>query len=133
VLPRSRTLTLTAREGEIPLTVLNQSDLPMNAVVQLESDKLEFPGNDRAAVELPPGSTTLRFRVRARTAGAFPLRVVLRSPEGGLELDATRFTVRSTAASGVGVGLSVGAGVFLLAWWGRHLVRGRRARRLVPA
>ena len=133
VLPRSRTLTLTAREGEIPLTILNRSDVPMNAVVQLESDKLEFPGNDRASVELPPGSTTLRFQVRARTAGAFPLRVALRAPEGGLELDATRFTVRSTAASGVGIGLSVGAGLFLLAWWGRHLVRGRRARRLVPA
>jgi hypothetical protein len=33
----------------------------------------------------------------------------------------------------VGVVLSAGAGGFLLLWWARHLVRGRRNRRLVPA
>jgi hypothetical protein len=75
----------------------------------------------------------MRVRVRARTSGAFPLRVTLVSPQGGLELAGSRFTVRSTAASGVGIALSAGAGVFLLLWWARHLVRGRRARRLVPA
>jgi len=70
--------------------------------------------------------------VRARTSGAFPLQVTLRAPQGNLVLASTRFTVRSTAASGVGVFLSVGAALFLLAWWGTHLHRGRRDRRLVP-
>jgi hypothetical protein len=39
--------------------------------------------------------------------------------------------VRSTAISGVGPALSIGAGLFLLVGWGNHL-RGRRSRRLVP-
>jgi hypothetical protein len=135
-LPRAGRLTLTAREGEVPLTFLNRSQTTMTVVVRLASDKLLFPGGGggdlEQQIELPPNNRTLRFKVRARTAGAFPLDVSLVSPRGGLVLASTRFTVRSTAVSGVGIGLSVGAGLFLLAWWGRHLVKGRRAKRLVP-
>lgn len=133
VVPRSRTLTLTAREGEIPLTFLNRGRETMTVLVRLESDRLEFPGGTERRLELPPRNTTVRVTVRARTSGAFPLRISLISPRGGLGLASTRFTVRSTAASGVGIVLSSGAALFLLLWWGRHLARGRRARRLVPA
>jgi hypothetical protein len=133
LVPRSRTLTLTAREGEVPLTFQNRSDHTLTVLVRLESDRLEFPDGTERSLVLPPRNTTMRVRVRARTAGAFPLRVTLVSPQGGLELASSRFTVRSTAASGVGIALSAGAALFLLLWWARHLVRGRRARRLVPA
>jgi hypothetical protein len=133
VVPRSRTLTLTAREGEVPLTFQNRSDDTLTVLVRLDSDRLEFPDGTLRSVVLPPENTTLRVRVRARTSGAFPLRVSLVTPQGGVELAGSRFTVRSTAASGVGVVLSAGAGLFLLLWWARHLVRGRRARKLVPA
>jgi hypothetical protein len=131
--PRSRTLTLTAREGEVPLTFQNRSDDTLTVLVRLESDRLEFPDGTLRSVVLPPENTTLRVRVRARTSGAFPLRVSIITPQGAVELAGSRFTVRSTAASGVGVVLSAGAGLFLLLWWARHLVRGRRARKLVPA
>ncbi|HET7654119.1 MAG TPA: DUF6049 family protein [Acidimicrobiales bacterium] len=133
LVPRSRTLTLTAREGEVPLTFQNRSDDTLTVLVRLDSDRLEFPDGTERSLVLPPRNTTMRVRVRARTSGAFPLRVTLVSPQGGLALASSRFTVRSTAASGVGVALSAGAGLFLLLWWARHLVRGRRARRLVPA
>jgi hypothetical protein len=133
LVPRSRTLTLTAREGEVPLTFQNRSDDTLTVLVRLDSDRLEVPDGTERSLVLPPRNTTMRVRVRARTSGAFPLRVTLVSPQGGLALASSRFTVRSTAASGVGVALSAGAGLFLLLWWARHLVRGRRARRLVPA
>lgn len=131
--PSHRSITLTARTGEIPVTLLATTGYPMKVVVSVASDKLDFPKGSVRTVDLTRRSTTERFSVRARTSGSFPLRVSLRSPDGGLELGSSRFTVRSTAASGVGVVLSAGAGAFLLAWWGRHLVRGRRNRRLVPA
>ncbi|QXC59836.1 hypothetical protein KSP35_15825 [Aquihabitans sp. G128] len=38
----------------------------------------------------------------------------------------SRYRVRSTAVSGVGLLLTVGAGGFLALWWGRHWVRTRR-------
>ena len=43
----------------------------------------------------------------------------------------SRYTVRSTAVSGAGLVLSVGAGVFLIVWWARHWHRTRRSARLV--
>lgn len=132
-LPRARTLRLTAREGEIPLTFQNRSSKTLTVLVRLESDRLEFPDGNVVSQVLPPENTTKRIAVRARTAGAFPLRVSLVTPDGGVVLAATRFTVRSTAASGVGIVLSAGAGVFLALWWARHALRGRRARRLIPA
>ena len=53
-LPRIRSFTLTAREGEIPITVLNRSDRPMNVQLRLASDRLELTGDDTLTLELPP-------------------------------------------------------------------------------
>ncbi|MGH9283830.1 MAG: DUF6049 family protein, partial [Acidimicrobiales bacterium] len=131
--PTHRSITLTARTGEIPVTVLNRAGYPLRVQLQVASDKLDFPKGSVRNLDLSRPSTTERFSVRARTPGSFPLRVNLVSPDGGLVLGSSRFTVRSTAASGVGLVLSAGAVLFLLVWWGRHLARGRRNRRLVPA
>jgi len=134
--PRSRSITLTARNGEIPVTILNKTDYTVRLQVQIVSDKLEFPGGAVRDLELARRNTTERFVVQARGSGSFPLRVNLVSPDGALVLGRSRLTVRSTAASGVGVFLSAGAGGFLILWWGRHQLRGRRTRRnrrLVPA
>lgn len=132
--PVSRTITLTARRGEIPVTVQWTGDYPIHVLMTVVSDKLEFPGgNNVRTLELSRRNTTERFAVQARTSGAFPLRITLATPEGSLVLARTRYTVRSTAASGVGIALSIGAGLILVWWWARHLVRGRRNRRLVPA
>jgi hypothetical protein len=71
--------------------------------------------------------------VRVRASGAFPLEVTVRSPDKTLTISTTRFTVRSTAVSGLGLVLTIVAGLFLLLWWGRHFRDGRRARRLVAS
>lgn len=131
--PRNRSVTLTARTGDIPVTILTRTEYPVRLRVQVASDKLEFPDGDVREIGLTRRNTTERFAVRARASGTFPLRVNLVSPDGSLTLGRSRLAVRSTAASGVGVALSAGAGLFLLVWWGRHQVRGRRNRRLVPA
>ncbi len=131
--PGNRSVTLTARRGEIPVTISARTDYPVRLQIQVVSEKLEFPDGAVRDLDLTRRNTTERFSVQARAAGSFPLRVSLVSPDGGLVLGRSRLTVRSTAASGVGVLLSVGAGAFLLLWWGRHQMRGRRNRRLVPA
>ena len=43
------------------------------------------------------------------------------------------FNVRSTAVSGVGLVLTIAAGLFLLIWWGRHFRRTRRDKRLIAS
>jgi hypothetical protein len=124
---------LTARSGEIPVTVVSEAPYPVHVVVRLQSDKLLFPHGAERPVDINRRNTTSTFTVDARSSGAFPVRVSLESPAGGLTVGSRRFTVRSTAASNVGLVLSVGAGLFLFIWWVRNIRHGRRARRLVPA
>jgi len=143
--PDEQSVTLTARKGEIPVTVLSRAGYPVTVSVGVASEKLSFPDGASRPMELTRLNTTERFAVQARTSGAFPLRLEVTTPDGGLVVGTSRFTVRSTAASSVGVVLSVGAGLFLVVWWGRHVQRGRkgrqgpwgrkgrRNRRLIPA
>jgi hypothetical protein len=98
-------------------------------VVELTSDKLAFPDGATARLDLTRRNTTTRFTVQARTSGTFPVEVALRSPDGTIVLSTGRLTIRSRAASGVGVIVSAGALVFLIAWWSRHIVQARRARK----
>jgi hypothetical protein len=130
-MPRGRTFRLTARSAQIPLTFRNQTGYPVHAFVTLRADKLQFEDRAGRRVDLVRPNTTERFSVRARTSGTFPVRVRLESPDGSLLIGNTRFTVRSTATSGVGILLSAGAALFLVLWWARHILRGRRAARLL--
>jgi hypothetical protein len=135
-----RTYRLTAREGTIPLTLVNDNAFDVRVEVELASDKLTFTDSanegqaERRELVLRANSTTTEIvPVKARTSGTFSMRVIVRSPDRQLQIGATRFTITSTVASGIGVLLSVGAALFLLLWWGRHWRTVRRSRRLVPA
>jgi Family of unknown function (DUF6049) len=132
--------TLTAREGTIPLTLTARPPFPLQVCLRLTSDKLDFlddpgssPGRYDRPMTLSAENTPVEVRVRARTPGAFPLDVEVRSCDGRLKLGASEVTVRATAPSGLGLVLSGGAGAFLLVWWARHWRTVRRRRRLVAA
>ena len=139
--PDRTSIRLTARSGTIPLTFRNDADYPVEVDVRLDSDKMEFPEGTCPGASpdacwtrrlvLDRDNTKVEVDVRARTSGNFPLRVDVRSPDGGVEVRQTRITVRSTAASGVGIVLTVSAGLFLVVWWGRNWRSARRDRRLV--
>ncbi|WP_334144581.1 DUF6049 family protein [Rhabdothermincola sp.] len=131
-LPGPQQITLTERTSRVPLTFENQLDHAVTVEVALQSEKLEFPDGDLQLLMLPPKETTrYEITVETRSSGAFPLEVTVRSPDRGLVLGATRFSVRSTAISGIGLLLSAVAGAFLLLWWARHFRDVRRSRRLV--
>lgn len=129
--PNRDTITLTARDGTVPLTVRNDAGVPVRVVVRLQSAKLEFPEGDSIPVTLTGATTRLDIDVRARASGSFPLDVEVTSPDGAISLASVEFSVQSTAVSGVGVVLSAGAALFLLVWWARHWRRTRRSAKLV--
>lgn len=131
--PPRATVTLTARDGTVPLTVRNDAGVPVNVVVRLRSPKLEFPDGDTIPLTLTDATTRLDVEVRTRASGAFPLEVEVTSPDGALTLATVDYSVRSTAVSGAGLVLSAGAALFLLTWWTRHWRRTRRSRKLVPS
>jgi hypothetical protein len=127
-------VTLTSASGSIPFHISNALDYPVRVVLQFQSAKLHFVNGARQVVTLPPRQpTTLEIEVRARASGAFPMQVTVTSPDGGLAVAQTKFDVRSTAVSGVGLVLTVAAGLFVLLWWARHFRDARRARRLVAS
>ncbi len=124
----ARAITLPARDGTVPITLTNESGRPAVVTMILDSDRLDFPMGDRLDVELPPGPTTVDVVVRARASGAFPLDIELESPDGRIALATARYTVRSTAVSGVGVAISIAAVVVLAVWWIRTARRARAER-----
>jgi len=128
-IPRPSTITLTSRSGEIPLTFRNDTGRPIDVYLELASAKLTFPDGATRTVRLPTRSTTVRVPVESRTSGTFPLQLSVTSADGSLAVANSTFRVRSTAFSTVGIALMAGAAVFLIAWWGVHIRRNRRARR----
>ncbi|HLF41604.1 MAG TPA: DUF6049 family protein, partial [Acidimicrobiia bacterium] len=127
--PDGQRVTLTARTGSIPISLLNANRHPIQVRVRLESDQLRFPRGSERLLTLPPQNTTASFAVEARSPGAFPLVVTVTSPDGALLVNRSELTIRSTVVSGVGALLTTGAGFFLLVWWGNDLRRSRRRGR----
>ncbi|HEX6237511.1 MAG TPA: DUF6049 family protein [Acidimicrobiales bacterium] len=128
--PAEFRITLTSRSSTIPLNITNDTNQPVDVRIELDSSRLEFPDGTEIQATLQPGVTRLDVRVETRTSGAFPLDITITSLDGALELDRTTFDVRSTTVSGVGLALSIGAGLFLVVWWTRHWRSSRRSRHL---
>jgi hypothetical protein len=127
-IPSSDRVTLGARDAQFPLVLTSESEVPVRVVVELSaSDRLTIK-EPRIEVVLESDHTEVPIEVRSRLPGDTPLRIRVTSPDGAVLLSEGTYSVRSTAVSGVGLVLTVGAGLFLAVWWGRHIVRSRRHR-----
>lgn len=128
-IPPTDRVTLGARDASFPLVISSTSDEPLRVVVELTSasDRLTVV-EPRIEVLLDSDRTVVPVHVRSRSPGDTPVRIDVTTPDGQVLLSEGSYSVRSTAVSGMGLVLTVGAGLFLAAWWGRHLVRARRTK-----
>lgn len=128
-IPPSSGITLTSRDGIVPVRVDNETGYPVRIALWLDSEHVSFPDhvNGDAFVLVPPGETK-DIRVVAGATGAFTIRARLTSPGGDLPIADSRLPVRSTGASSASLLIAAGAGGFLLLWWIRELRTGRRTR-----
>ncbi|MCB1030366.1 MAG: hypothetical protein KDA95_03465 [Acidimicrobiales bacterium] len=128
-LPEGDTVTLGASEASVPVPIDSDLKIPAKVVIHLSSnDRLAFPTNPIVRT-LEPGRNTINVRVRARANGDTPMEVSIRTPDDRVVLAESRYIVRSTAMSGVGLVLTIGAMAFLVVWWGRHIFRARKNSR----
>ena len=132
--PEQPEVTLTASEGRLPLTIDNAKSVPVRVKLTLTSDRVQFVDGDVQDLTLNPGSNRLQLAIRTRVSGFVQVQIgaALTSPDGERPVATTKLTLRSTSVGGVGLGISIGAGVFLALWWGRHILRERKARRSPP-
>jgi hypothetical protein len=124
--PTGLTVTLTSRKADLPLSFNNETGRKVTLRIKFDSDKLVFTDGAEQILELEPQNNTKSFAVETRTSGTFPVNVSVTTADGQLPLQAARYTVRSTVVSGVGVFLTIGAGLFLAIWWITHWRRSRR-------
>ena len=119
-------VTLTSREGFIPVTLRNSSGVPLRVQVKLLADlSVAFLTGNSRRILLPTNERTLTFAVRAKTTGRFPIRVQVRTPGPGPSAETitqSEVVVRSTAYNRLALFLTIGAGLFLLVWWGRRFL-----------
>lgn len=122
-----RNLNLTSRRGTLPVTVENANPFPVDVVIRTTSDRLRFPEGEHLPVTVEAGDAVrVDVPVEALATGSVPVSVELRTPDDIVRLDGRQLNVRSTAISGVGLLLSVGALTVLVVWWVRSWRRTSR-------
>jgi hypothetical protein len=119
------TVTLTSRNGVIPLTIRSETDYPVHVRVALRAAKLQFLDGSSRDVTLQPPGQAFSFPVRTQASGRFEVRVEVLTPAGD-PIAASTIVVRSTAYNRVALVITIGAAVFLALWWGRRFLPRRR-------
>jgi hypothetical protein len=119
--PTPSSVTLTSRGGVIPVTIRNLAGYRVRIRVVLLSPRLEFLEGDSRDVVLERPVQAFTFPVRAQTTGRFPVTVRLETPDGAAIAE-SQIVVRSTAYNLLALAITLGAALFLAAWWGRRFL-----------
>jgi hypothetical protein len=96
-------VTLTSNSGQVPITLQRTRGGPVSLQIEVASQgRLVWPDGRRSEVLTleEDSSTTISFATEALSTGTFPVTVRVTDPSGGVEVQRTTLTVRSTAISG---------------------------------
>jgi hypothetical protein len=119
--------TMTDRQATLPLTIRTTATEPLRMRVRLRSPKLTFPAGEQ--VVTVDGEARIEFPVEARTNGTFSVAVDLLTPTQGRPLvPPGQVTVTAASFTGLGIALTIAAGLVLIAWWISHARRAARRR-----
>ena len=113
-------LGFSYQKASVPFSFQNRSNVPLRVELRIISERItveDFDDGESTTIVLNPGVTTHNFRLRALGSGSFPISIELHSPNGGLIVGKAQAALRATTPTGVGLGLTIGAAVFLACWW----------------
>lgn len=121
-------LNLTSRRGTLPIIVENDNPFTVDVLVRIRSDRLAFPAGEAFPLTVSGDGERIDVPVESLATGSVPVFVEVWTGDDRELLDSRQLNVRSTAISGVGLTLSLGALLVLVTWWFRNWRRSRRAR-----
>jgi hypothetical protein len=107
--------------------LVNTADEPLDVVVELTSQKVEFPEGPQQVTLRPLDETSVVVPVDAQSNGTSSIGLQVSTPSGeqlGGEVD---LTARVTALTGLGQVLTGGLIAVILTWWFSHWRSRRRA------
>ena len=123
VVAPEQVVTLTSSSGEVPLNLENRLPYDGQRPHRAHQRQARLPRGlgDRTDPPQPPRPPPSSSR--SRSGPRAPSRSPSTSPRptAPSRSPPPRYTVRSTAISGIGLVLSIGAGLFLLVWWAQAL------------
>jgi hypothetical protein len=108
-------LTLTAREGTLPITLTQVGGVPIRVRLEVEAPAAITwtAGTTRDVTLAVDAGRTLELPLRTGSTGQFPITVTVTDPTGERTLAAVTLSVRGTAVSGPALALIGGAIVAL--------------------
>jgi hypothetical protein len=120
-------VTLAGAEGRLPVTLASDADIPVRVQVRFIGPRYDFEPPVLRDVVLEPGEvrTVAVDATPLSPGGIAGIRVVVEDADGLLQLAEGTIVVRSTGLNVVALVITGGAGLFLLAWWGREVRRRR--------
>ena len=81
-LATTRTITLTARTGKIPITMLSAAPYTVVGTLAVSGDRFEFPEGQTVHMVIDHPTNPERISVQARTSGDLPLTSPSPRPQG---------------------------------------------------
>lgn len=119
-------LTLTSREGELQLILVNEGLQALRVQIRFVTPNLLL-ADDIIEDQFQPGSTPLNIEAIVRTSGTFPVTVVVETIDGRYRIIEREIVVRSTSLNQIALGLTIGALLFLILFYASRAVRRRSA------
>lgn len=119
-------LTLTSREGQLQLVLINEGIHPVRVQIRFVTPNLILQ-DDTIEETFESGSTPLNIEAIARTSGTFPVNVLVETVDGEYQIAEREIVVRSTSLNQIALGLTVGALLFLLLFYTSRAIKRRRA------
>jgi len=119
-------ITLTSREGVIPLAMGDPGGMTLRATIELQGSHFTFPDGNIVPVEISEPGTVKHVRVVATSSGQNQIQIVTKAPDGRPIADVITISVRSTAANTIALVVTLAAAVGLLLLYARRWFRRRR-------
>ncbi|MDP9234502.1 MAG: DUF6049 family protein, partial [Actinomycetota bacterium] len=124
-------ISMTSQRAQIPFVLSSRADHPVTINVDLFSPKLGFNRSQLKGIVVQHGTQQIAVQATAQASGIFPVEVTVETPDGYV-LARKSIQVRSTNFNQIALGLTVGALVFLIAFYVWGLVKKRRERDASP-